>query len=216
MTDLILFDLDGTLTDSALGITTCVQHALTRMGYPTYPREQLFCFVGPPLVDMFQEFAGMSLEDSKKAVALYRARYKDIGIFENEVYPGIPEVLQYLKDHGKILGVASSKPEVFVERILDRFDLAQYFTYVTGSEMSGKRVNKPEVLKVALARAGYADRKDACILVGDRKYDIEGAHEVGLRCVGVSYGYGGREEMEAYGADLICDTVEDLKCLVKV
>ena len=152
MIELILFDLDGTLTDSAPGITRCVQYALNYLGKPRYSPEELNCFLGPPLHEQFMKFAGLTSEEADTAVEQYRERYNGIGIYENEVYEGIPELLGLLKEHGKLLGVASSKPQVYVEEILNHFKLAGYFDAVVGSELDGdpgqtrqKSLKKPSV-----------------------------------------------------------------------
>lgn len=137
------------------------------------------------------------------------------GHFENEVYEGIPEVLAYLKEQGKILAVASSKPEKYVEQILEHFEIRKYFTVVTGSEMNETRTDKGEVIAETLRRLGAEDSRSDVVMVGDRSYDVIGARENGLLCVGVSYGYGGREELEAAGAAKVCDTPEELKLLAE-
>ena len=211
--DLILFDLDGTLTDSAPGITRSVQYALTYMGKPQYSQEELNSFVGPPLYRQFMDFAGFTLEEAERAVAKYRERYSTIGLYENEVYPGIPELLAYLKGAGKILGVASSKPQVFVKEILQHFQLDPWFDVVVGAELDGSRINKEDVVEEALRIGGYQEHRGQVILVGDRRHDALGAQKCGITCIGVSYGYGGRQELEEAGADRIVDTVEELRML---
>ena len=213
MVELILFDLDGTLTDSAPGITRCVQYALTYLGRPKYAPEELNCFLGPPLHQQFMEFAGLTSEEADIAVEQYRERYNGLGIFENEVYDGIPEMLTFLKGHGKRLGVASSKPQVYVEQILRHFKLYDMFEVVVGSEMDGTRTDKAEVVEEALHRLGFENKRDRVILVGDRSHDAAGAARCGIACMGAAYGYGGREELETAGADYIADTVQDLGIL---
>ena len=147
MSEIILFDLDGTLTDSAPGITRCVQYALRHFGIDEPDLKKLECFVGPPLKEMFMEYAGFSESQAEEAVAKYRERYTEKGIFENGVYEGIPELLQLCRDRGRVLGVASSKPQVFVEQILEHFDLRQYFEVVVGAELDGTRTDKAEVIE---------------------------------------------------------------------
>lgn len=213
MIELILFDLDGTLTDSAPGITRCVQYALNYLGKPRYSPEELNCFLGPPLHEQFMKFAGLTSEEADTAVEQYRERYNGIGIYENEVYEGIPELLGLLKEHGKLLGVASSKPQVYVEEILNHFKLAGYFDAVVGSELDGSRTDKAEVIEEALCRTGYERKRDRVIMVGDRSNDAEGARKCGIACMGAAYGYGGREELEAAGAEYIAETVKDLGIL---
>ena len=215
MSDMILFDLDGTLTDSGPGITRCVQYALASFGIEEPDLEKLNCYVGPPLLESFMNFAGLGCEEAQQAITKYRERYEAEGIFENEVYGGIPEVLAYLKEKGKILAVASSKPEKYVEQILEHFEIRKYFTVVTGSEMNETRTDKGEVIAETLRRLGAEDSRSDVVMVGDRSYDVIGARENGLLCVGVSYGYGGREELEAAGAAKVCDTPEELKLLAE-
>ena len=215
MSDMILFDLDGTLTDSGPGITRCVQYALASFGIEEPDLEKLNCYVGPPLLESFMNFAGLGCEEAQQAITKYRERYEAEGIFENEVYEGIPEVLAYLKEKGKILAVASSKPEKYVEQILEHFEIRKYFTVVTGSEMNETRTDKGEVIAETLRRLGAEDSRSDVVMVGDRSYDVIGARANGLLCVGVSYGYGGREELEAAGAAKVCDTPEELKLLAE-
>ena len=215
MSDIILFDLDGTLTDSGLGIIKCVQYALIYMGKPEGNPENLRCFVGPPLYEQFMEYGGFTSEEADTAVEQYRERYSTIGIYENEVYDHIPELLKKLKEKGKILGVASSKPTVFVEEILRHFNLKDYFDVIVGSELDGRRTAKDEVIEAALKQLGDGFHREQVIMVGDRMYDVEGARKCGILCVGVAYGYGGRSELEEAGAVYVADTVEDLEMLAQ-
>lgn len=215
MSEIILFDLDGTLTDSAPGITRCVQYALRHFGIDEPDLKKLECFVGPPLKEMFMEYAGFSESQAEEAVAKYRERYTEKGIFENAVYEGIPELLQLCRDRGRVLGVASSKPQVFVEQILEHFDLRQYFEVVVGAELDGTRTDKAEVIEEALRQLGCEKNRQNVLMVGDRLHDVQGAASCGLQCIGAAYGYGGREELEHAGAVYVADTVEDLKILVR-
>ena len=169
---MILFDLDGTLTDSGPGITRCVQYALASFGIEEPDLEKLNCYVGPPLLESFMNFAGLGCEEAQQAITKYRERYEAEGIFENEVYEGIPEVLAYLKEKGKILAVASSKPEKYVEQILEHFEIRKYFTVVTGSEMNETRTDKGEVIAETLRRLGAEDSRSDVVMVGDRSYDV--------------------------------------------
>ena len=203
--DVLLFDLDGTLTDSAEGIMNCAEHALNVMGIVEPDRNKLLRFIGPPLVDSFMDFYGLSREDAMKAVAAYRERYPVKGIFENRVYEGIPEALELLKNGGKRLAVATSKPEVFALRILDYFDLAKYFEVVTGAELSGERNAKAEVIAECLKRLGNPD-KETVLMIGDRKHDVEGAKLCGIASAGVKFGYAEKNELENAGADYVFDT----------
>ncbi|MBQ8786747.1 MAG: HAD family hydrolase [Oscillospiraceae bacterium] len=203
--DILLFDLDGTLTDSAEGIMNCAEHALNVMGIAEPDRSRLLRFIGPPLVDSFMDFYGMSREDALKAVAAYRERYPVKGIFENRVYDGIPEALDMLKKGGKRLAVATSKPEVYAKRILEHFGLAEYFEVVTGAELSGKRNAKAEVIEECLKRLGNPD-KETVLMIGDRKHDVEGAKLCGVKCAGVKFGYAEENELENAGAVCVFDT----------
>ncbi len=203
--DVILFDLDGTLTDSAEGIMNCAEYALNAMGITEPDRSRLLRFIGPPLVDSFMDFYGMSREDALKAVALYRERFPVKGIFENRVYEGIPEALDMLKKSGKRLAVATSKPEVYAKRILEHFELAEHFEAVTGAELSGERNAKSEVIEECLKRLGNPD-KGTVLMVGDRKHDVIGAKTCGVDCAGVKFGYAEENELENAGAICTFDT----------
>ena len=152
MSQVILFDLDGTLTESGEGIINCVQYALEKLGKKEEHPENLQCFIGPPLKEQFMKYAGLGEEEGEKAVVYYRERYTTTGIFENRLYPKIPELLELLKINNKILAVASSKPEVYVKQILEHFQIADYFTAIVGSELDGRRTEKAEVIEEALRR----------------------------------------------------------------
>ena len=202
----ILFDLDGTLTESGEGITKCVQYALEKLGRPESDLEKLKVFIGPPLMeqfmkyadlDSFQEFYGLSKEDAGKAVEYYRERYSTTGIFENCPYPGVEKLLQELRRKKYLLAVASSKPEYYVKQILDYFNLTEYFDEIVGSEMNGARTNKTEVIEETLKRLGLDHHREQVIMVGDKEHDVLGARKAGLDCVAVSYGYGTEEELAA-------------------
>lgn len=196
MYKVILFDLDGTLTESGEGITKSVQYALDKLGKPEPDLKKLEVFVGPPLLQQFMKYADLDEETAAQAVEYYRERYTDIGIFENRPYPGVEEMLEALRRKGYILAVASSKPERFVKKILDYFDLTEYFHEIVGSEMNGRRTGKAEVIEEVLARLQMSDRRDEVIMVGDKEHDVFGARKAGLKCVAVSYGYGSLEELE--------------------
>ena len=216
MKEYLLFDLDGTLTDPKVGITTCVQYALKEFGIDEPDLDKLEPFIGPPLKDSFMEFYGFSEEDAEKAIAKYRERFSEIGIYENDVYEGIPQMLRLLQSRGMFLAVASSKPTEYVERILEHFDLRRYFKVVVGSEMDGTRVNKDEVVMEALNRLfSYKQiAYDKVYMIGDRKYDVQGAKEIGVESVGVTYGYGSMEELKEAHADYIVRSVEELRTLL--
>lgn len=209
----LLFDLDGTLTDPGTGITACVRYALQAFGIEETDQAKLEQFIGPPLQDSFMDFYGFDAEQAQAAVEKYRERFQDTGIFENEVYDGIPKMLHTLQSKGFFLAVASSKPQVFVERILDHFNLRKYFKVVVGSELDGTRSNKDEVVQEALNRlfAYKPIQKGQVYMIGDRKYDVEGAKALGVESVGVTYGYGSMEELKAAKADYIVRSVEELE-----
>ena len=213
MSQVILFDLDGTLTESGEGIVNCVQYALEKMGKKEEHPEKLQCFVGPPLKEQFMKYADLTDEEGDQAVAYYRERYTRIGMLENKLYPKVPELLELLKINDKTLGVASSKPEVYVRQILEHFQIAHYFTEIVGSELDGRRTDKAEVIEEALHRMHLEEERDKVVMVGDRSHDVLGAIRCGLQCVGVSYGYGSREELEEAGAVYIAECVEDLAIL---
>lgn len=213
MKQYLLFDLDGTLTDPKIGITTCVQYALKDQGIDEPDLDKLEPFIGPPLWDSFKEFYGMNDEQAQAAVEKYRERFQDVGLFENELYDGIADMLRTLQSKGMYLAVASSKPTVFVERILEHFDIAKYFKVVVGSELDGTRVEKSEVVEEAL-RQLFGDKPveyDKVYMIGDRKFDVEGAKALQIESVGVTYGYGGMEELKEAKADYIVRSVEELK-----
>ena len=209
----VLFDLDGTLTDSMPGITNCAIYALEKFGIYPESREELYPYIGPPLIYSFMTFHGLSREQADQAVVYYRERYADVGWCENRVFDGIPELLCALKEKGIQLIVATSKPEVYTRRILDHFSLSQYFSFVAGCTLEGQRSEKAEV--IAYIRQNYPEvGAENAIMIGDRKYDVEGAHSQDLPAVGVLYGYGDREEMEAVGADFIAENVAELQKLL--
>ena len=209
---LILFDLDGTLTDPKVGITKSVAYALREFGIETKDPDALCGFIGPPLKASFAHFYGMDDADADRAVAKYREYFRQKGIFENAVYPGIPELLGRLEAAGKRLMVATSKPTVFARTILEHFGLATYFCEIVGSELDGTRADKGEVIACALASSGFGPEQ--AVMVGDRSYDIIGAAQNRLPAVGVLYGYGSREELEAAGAFGLANTVEELERLL--
>ena len=206
----ILFDLDGTLTESGEGITRSVQYALEKIGKPEEDREKLKVFVGPPLLEQFMNYAGLGEETARRAVEYYRERYKKQGIFENELYPGVEQMLQGLREKGFRLAVASSKPEYFVTQILEYFHINQYFEQIVGSGLDGSRSSKAEVIEETLARLQMSDHRQDVLMVGDRKYDVLGAREAGLSCLAVSYGYGSVEELEAAEPLKIVDSAEEI------
>ena len=205
----VLFDLDGTLTDPGEGITNSVMYALRQLGIEERDRTKLYSFIGPPLKETFMEKYGFSEEKAMEAVRQYRVYFQDRGIFENVPYEGMKECLNALKESGRHLIVATSKPDVFAKRILERFGFAPYFDAVYGASMDETRTKKDEVIAYALKEAGISDLSE-CVMVGDREHDIRGAKMNGLDSVGVLYGYGSLRELEKAGADYIAETAEDI------
>lgn len=207
----VLFDLDGTLTDPKVGITTAVSKALAHFGIQEDP-DSLTAFIGPPLLDSFEELYGFTPEQAALAVVKYREYFSVYGWAENDPYPGIENFLQALVDAGKKLVVATSKPEEYAVRIMDHFGLSNYFSLVCGAPMNDPEAGrKAAVIKAAMQRSDC--RPEDTIMVGDRRHDVEGAHQNGLPAVGVLYGYGDRAEHEACGADYIA---EDLPALLAI
>ena len=207
----ILFDLDGTLTDPGMGITNSVAHALTHFGITVTNRSDLYRFIGPPLMDSFMEYYGLTEEQAVEAVRVYREYFADKGWAENTMYSGIESLLADLVAAGKMLLVATSKPQIFAERILVHFGLDKYFTHICGVALQAPRgYSKADVIRDALDRAGVSDLTTV-VMVGDRHHDIDGAKAVGISSVGVLYGYGDREEHEAAGADAIAESVAELR-----
>lgn len=206
----ILFDLDGTLTDPFEGITRSVQYALNAFGVKDEPLEALKRFIGPPLKASFMEFYGFDSDTAVAVVEKYRERFADIGIYENRLFDGIPQMLEKLKKTGHVLAIASSKPTVYVERILQHFHIRQYFDHVMGSELDGRRTDKKEVVQAVLSDLHIEKNSREAIMVGDRFHDVQGARACGLDCVGVTFGYGGKDELVQAGAAAVVDTVDAL------
>jgi len=209
MFDYIFFDLDGTLTDPALGITNSFKHAIAKFGLEIPSYETLCSFIGPPLPDTFKNHFGFDEEKAQLGVKYYREKYADTGLFENDVYTGIPELCKKLKDLGKHLTVATSKPEHFAIQIMEHFDLAKYFDFICGSNMDESRSEKAQVIEYAIKCNNIQD-KSKILMIGDRKHDIIGAKKNEIKSCGVLFGYGDREEHETAGADYIAETVEDI------
>ncbi len=208
----VFFDLDGTLTDPGLGITNSIMYALKKFNIEETDRTALYKFIGPPLLDSFEQFYGFSKTDSWKALEYYREYFGVKGLFENEVYPGVYNLLQSLREKGHILMVATSKPTEYTTRILERFTLSKYFDYVSGSDMNEKNSDKAMIIENAL-KINNIDPKSV-IMVGDREHDIIGAKKNNVDSIGVLYGYGSREELLGAGADYICQRVEDIRDII--
>ena len=209
MYDTILFDLDGTLTDSGLGITKAVQYALRQMGYEVPERESLFCFIGPPLHRSFQKHYRMDEATSVEAVRQFRVYYNQMGgILENEVYGGIRELLAALKQAGKRLMVATSKPQAAAELVMHHFGLDEYVPEIIGGTDDPRRNTKGKVIAWALRE--YGVEPGTAVMVGDREHDVLGAAENGIPCIGVTWGYGDRPELETAGAKAVFDRAEEV------
>lgn len=205
----ILFDLDGTITDSALGITNSVKHALEKLGAPVPPYDTLCKFIGPPLLDCFTDICGFETQKASLAIKYFREYFETTGLFENRVYDGIPEFLRALKESGKTVILATSKPEKFAKIILEHFNLSRYFDFAAGAALDETRNKKDEVISYALSECNIID-KSVAVMVGDRHHDIDGAKKNGIACVGVLYGFGDRKELETAGADYIAEDVNAL------
>lgn len=205
----LLFDLDGTLTDPSIGITNSVAYALSKFGINVEDKRTLYKFIGPPLVDAFSEYYGFSKEDSEKATAFYRETFSVKGLFENRVYDGVVEMLEALKNAGKRLIVATSKPEPFTMKILKHFDLLKYFDFVAAATFDSSRNSKDKVIAYALQSLDIKDRSEV-VMIGDRHHDIDGAKENGIDSIGVLWGFGSREELETADATYIAESIDDL------
>ena len=206
----ILFDLDGTITDPKVGITKSVAFALKSFGINITNLDDLCKFIGPPLKDSFCEYYGFNESDTDIAITKYREYFSEKGIFENIEYSGIKEMLRELSEQGKTLIIATSKPTVFAVKTLEHFDLIKYFKFVAGSELDGSRSKKSEVITYALSQNNITDFS-SIIMVGDREHDIIGAKEVGIKSIGVLYGYGDIKELEKAKADYIVANVKELQ-----
>lgn len=209
MFEYLFFDLDGTLTDPAQGITNSFIHALKFFGIEIPSYEKLCTFIGPPLVDTFKTQFGFDNEKASLGVKKYREYFADKGLLENYVYDGIPEVLSTLKTNGHKLVVATSKPEEYSIRILEHFNLAKYFEFICGSNMDETRSKKDEVIAYAIEKCNITD-KSKILMIGDRMHDINGAKKNEIKSCGVLYGYGNLEELQNAGADYIITNVKDI------
>jgi phosphoglycolate phosphatase len=206
----ILFDLDGTLTESGDGITRSVQYALEKIGKPEPDVDALQVFVGPPLLEQFMRYADVDEETGRQAVEYYRERYSVTGIYENRLYPGVEKMLSELKQKGYRLAIASSKPEYYILQILDYFRIYEYFDVIVGSEMNGGRTRKSEVIEEALRLLKLENHRDQVVMVGDKEHDVLGAREAGVSCIAVTYGYGTEEELNAAEPMAKADSTESL------
>lgn len=209
----LLFDLDGTLTDSEEGIVKCVQHSLRPFGIEEKDPAVLRSFIGPPLIHSYKQIYGFTDAQTAAAIAIYHERFDAVGKFENRPYDGIPELLGQLKSTGYRLMLATSKPEHFARQIMAHFALETYFDFICGADATLGRLEKQDVIREILRVYPQLNRNNA-IMVGDRKYDVQGAAHCGLDCIGVAYGFGGRGELQAAGAKYIAETVATLGVLL--
>ena len=207
-----LFDLDGTLTDPGLGITNSVVYALNKFDIHVSDRRELYPFIGPPLDESFMKYYGFSKEQAFKAIEYYRENYRKTGLFENEVYHGIPELLSELKKQNISIALATSKPYEFSVRILEHFELIQYFDYIGAATMDGSISRKADVISNLLSRMNVSDT-NSVLMIGDRYHDIEGAKANNLKSCGVLWGYGSEAELRDAGADYIIGKPDELLAL---
>ena len=210
----ILFDLDGTLTDPALGITNSIMHAIKKMNLEPQKREDLYVFIGPPLHESFMNFFHLSSQEADLAVENYREYFSVHGLFENDPYPHINEILADLKNKGYQIALATSKPEIYAKQILEKFDMAQYFDIIKGSKLNDRTENKTRIMKEAMDFFNDDDLT-RYVMVGDRKFDMLGAKELGIDSIGVTYGYGSRQELEESQATIIIDDCIQLNDIFK-
>lgn len=210
----IFWDLDGTLMDTYEGVSRCVQYALEFYGIHIEEKETLRRFIGPPLRESFPKLAGLPQEYVEDAVARYRERYYPVGIFECAPFPGVEDVLEVFQKAGKVQVVSSSKPEVMCRKILDKFHMTGWFAQIVGASEDGRIDTKAQVLREAFRRLRAQDPSfspEDAVLIGDTRFDAEGAAQAGMDCIGVSYGFGTGEELLEHGAVLVCGSPEELK-----
>ncbi|MCF4967381.1 HAD family hydrolase [Nostoc sp. CMAA1605] len=209
----ILFDLDGTLTDPKLGITRCIQFAISELGHSPPDADKLDWCIGPPIKDSFSQLLNTSEETVlAQAISLYRHRFATIGLFENSLYPQIVETLEAIRLAGYQTFVATSKPHIYATRIIDHFRLSSFFNYVYGSELDGTRSVKSDLINYILLAENLEPTN--VVMVGDRSHDMIGAKHNGVTAIGVTYGYGTEEELITYGADLIARTPDEIARLL--
>lgn len=209
----LLFDLDGTLTESGPGIMNSARYALSQYGINDVPDSTLRKFIGPPLMESFQKMFGFSEEKAREAMKKYREYFAEKGLFENSVYPGIRETLTDLKSQGKHLYVATSKPEIYTNRILEKFDLMHFFEFAGGADVEETRSEKAKIIDYVIQSANLSTQKSEgkILMIGDRLHDIIGAHKNGIPCCAVLWGYGDREEFAENKADFVIEKPEELK-----
>ena len=206
----VLFDLDGTLTDPEEGICGSVMYALQKAGKPVGPLESYHRYIGPPLLRSFEVFDSATPEEAQTLLGYYRERFSTVGLFENKVYPGIPELLRELKAAGARVAVATGKPTVYSRQILEHFGLTPYIDFISGISLTSEPLDKCQTILKALFELGAKDKSD-CVMVGDRSHDAVGAKMGGVDFIGVLYGYGSRDELEAEGTSVVAASVAELQ-----
>lgn len=207
----VIFDFDGTVADTGRGVRNSIKYAVEQFGIPVGDEEKLDYFIGPPLYESFEHVYGVDKETAEKLVDTYRVYYASKGIYELDVYPGLIDLLSTLKAEGVKLAVASSKPLHFLKTAVEAVGATQYFDYIIGPELQNHEADKSVLIKSALNAVGLSEKEfDTAVMIGDRFYDIEGAKRVGITSVGVTFGYGKRGELEAAGADVLKDSIEEL------
>lgn len=210
----VIFDFDGTVANSSEGVSASICYALESFGIPIPPEDVMIKFFGPPLVNGFMDNVGVDEETAVALTAKYRELYTDNAMYLLELYDGVRELLEKLKVNGIKIGIASSKPKKFFDKLLEKLEITDYFSAICGAEMDAKDNGKKEIIENSIKQLG-AKNLDEVIMVGDRMFDIEGAHQAGLKCIAVTYGFGTREEFEEYDAEYIVDTPEEIMNIVK-
>lgn len=214
--DIIAFDLDGTLTDPVKGLTAGFRYAFHKMGIECKDESVLKTYIGPPIRETWQKVYGFTPEESERCVGFFREYYSVFGWWDNEIYKGVYDLLSELKQNGKTLILATSKPDVHSSKILDKFGIAEFFDFKEGASFDNSREKKRDVLRYALDSIGATTKEalDACVLIGDTRYDAEGAKEVGVDCIGVLWGYGTERDLIENGAKFTASNVDELRALL--
>lgn len=210
----VLWDLDGTITEPSKGIFASLHYALKAFNCDVEGDEPLRKFIGPPLMDSFQNFCGMDEQTARLAMEKYRELYAEEGIFQCKVYDGVPELMAKIAASGKKNYLATSKPEVFARKLMDHFGLSQYIEFIGGSDIEETRVQKWDIINYVIESCKLGNKKDQMILIGDRKFDILGAKKCGIQAVGILWGFGSKQEFRENGAELICETPFDVERVI--
>ncbi len=212
----ILFDLDGTISDSSEGIYKCFQYALAELGKPVLTDAELRPFIGPPLSNTFEHSLGLTPEEARKGLSLFRERYGTKGKFENHMYKGVTELVYTLLQAGHLLGIATSKPEKYAREILEYFGLATYFPVIVGASMDDSFSNKKDIMELAIKQGKSRNPEiDHIYMIGDRSYDMHASKELGVTAIGVTYGFGTEKELLDSGADYICHTPQEVAPIIE-